>query len=56
LNPRYLKTRYINVTTKIRVYAAMQAVNTSGIDPEAINDRCGLFVGCNKNLPDFTNQ
>lgn len=49
----YLKPDNISVTAKIGTYAAMQAIASSNIEPRVLSNRCGLFVGCNKNLPNF---
>jgi 3-oxoacyl-[acyl-carrier-protein] synthase-1/3-oxoacyl-[acyl-carrier-protein] synthase II len=40
----------VAISTKMAVHAAYKAYHQAGISADALGDRLGLFVGCNKNL------
>ncbi|MFT6388294.1 MAG: 3-oxoacyl-[acyl-carrier-protein] synthase-1/3-oxoacyl-[acyl-carrier-protein] synthase II [Cellvibrionaceae bacterium] len=49
-NYPHLNKASVAISTKMAVHAAHKAYIQAGISADALGDRLGLFVGCNKNL------
>lgn len=45
--------KYIAKSTKLAIHPVHQALKQAQVTPSAVGKRIGLFVGCNKNLPDL---